>query len=239
MKRLPMLLAAGTLLAATASTLAAADVRVGFYATPAYYPYGPRYYVPYAPRYYYPRPYYAYPPLFARPLYPYAYYAPPPVAYVPRYAQVAPPPPPPPKREAAPPPKPAAPPPPALERITLSATELFRFDEATMNLPQPKLDEIAKAMIDNPGIGNVRITGYTDRLGTEAYNLKLSQRRAEVVKGYLVAKGVAASRLSAVGRGEADPVVNCDDKDRASLIRCLEPNRRVEVEQITVERKVR
>src|SRR6187549_297086 len=61
MKRLPMLLAAGTLLAATASTLAAADVRVGFYATPAYYPYGPRYYVPYAPRYYYPRPYYAYP----------------------------------------------------------------------------------------------------------------------------------------------------------------------------------
>jgi len=68
MKRLPMLLAAGTLLAATASTLAAADVRVGFYATPAYYPYGPRYYVPYAPRYYYPRPYYAYPPLFARPL---------------------------------------------------------------------------------------------------------------------------------------------------------------------------
>jgi len=240
MKRLPMLIAAGTLLAvSTAPALAAADVHVGFYAGPAYYPYAPRYYAPYGPRYYYPR-YYAYPPLFARPL-PYAYYAPPPVVYVPRYAQVAPPPPPPPpKREAAPPPKAATPPPPPperLERITLSATELFRFDEATLNLPQPKLDEIARAMIENPRIGNVTITGHTDRLGTEAYNLKLSQRRAEVVKGYLVAKGVAASRLTAVGKGEANPVVQCHDKDRASLIRCLEPNRRVEVEEITVERK--
>src|SRR6185436_8338301 len=112
-----------------------------------------------------------------------------------------------------------------------------RFDEATLNLPQPKLDEIARAMIENPRIGNVTITGHTDRLGTEAYNLKLSQRRAEVVKGYLVAKGVAASRLTAVGKGEANPVVQCHDKDRASLIRCLEPNRRVEVEEITVERK--
>ena len=48
---------------------------------------------------------------------------------------------------------------------------------------------------------------------------------------------MAASRLTAVGKGEANPVVQCHDKDRASLIRCLEPNRRVEVEEITVERK--
>jgi len=235
MKRLPMLLAAGTLLAvSTAPVLAAVDVQVGYYAGPAYYPYAPRYYAPYGPRYYYPRYYYGYPPLFARPLYPYAYYAPPPVPYAPRYAQAAPPPPPPPpKREAAPPP----PPPERLERITLSATELFAFDEATLVSPQPKLDEIARAMIDNPKIGNVTITGYTDRLGTQAYNLKLSQRRAEVVKGYLAMKGVAAGRLTAVGKGEANPVVQCHDKDRQALIKCLEPNRRVEVEQITVERK--
>ena len=244
MKRLPVLIAAGTLLAAsTAPAMANVDVHVGFYASPAYYPYAPGYYYPYGPRYayhpryyypryYYPR-YYAYPPFFARPAY--VLPPPPPVPYQ-RYAQV---PPPPPKREAAPAPKPAPPPPAVerLERVTLSATELFAFDEATLRMPQPKLDEIARAMIDNPKIANVTITGYTDRLGTEAYNLKLSQRRAEVVKGYLVTKGVPASRLTAVGRGEANPVVQCQDKDRASLIRCLEPNRRVEVEQITVERK--
>ncbi len=203
---------------------------------------GPRYYSPYyAPRYYYPR-YYAYP-IYGPPLYyPYPYSVPPEVVYVDRYVEVAPPPPP---REAPrsvappPPPRPApAPPTPQrLERITLSATELFEFDQAALRAPQPKLDEIARAMNENPSIGNVTVTGYTDRLGTDAYNLKLSQRRADAVKRYLVGKGVAASRLTARGKGEASPVVQCSQKDRPALIKCLEPNRRVEVEQITVEKR--
>ena len=50
-----------------------------------------------------------------------------------------------------------------------------------------------------------------------------------------MAKGVAADRLEAIGKGEANPVVECHDADRAKLIKCLEPNRRVEVEKITVE----
>jgi OmpA-OmpF porin, OOP family len=84
----------------------------------------------------------------------------------------------------------------------------------------------------------VRITGYTDRIGTDAYNNRLSEKRAASVKDYLVRKGVAANRLSALGRGEANPVVQCDQKDQAALIRCLEPNRRVEIEEFTVERRV-
>lgn len=142
----------------------------------------------------------------------------------------------------APKPMPAPAPAPApaarFEQIKLSATELFEFDRAVLRLPQPKLDEIASALSGANGTPNVMITGYTDRLGSDAYNQRLSEARANAVKAYLVGKGVPASRLSAQGKGEANPVVTCNNKKRADLIKCLEPNRRVEVEQITIERRV-
>jgi len=136
----------------------------------------------------------------------------------------------------APPPPP--PPPPRFEKYTLSATELFAFDSAELRAPQPKLDEIASALVANSEINDVVITGYTDRLGSNSYNQALSERRANAVKSYLSAKGVSANRLNAQGKGEANPVVECTDKNRTALIKCLEPNRRVEVEQITIERRV-
>jgi OOP family OmpA-OmpF porin len=140
----------------------------------------------------------------------------------------------------APAPEPAPAPAPKFEKVTMSATELFAFDSAKLAPNQPKLDDMAKLLNDNPSIGNVVITGHTDRLGSEKYNQKLSERRAESVKAYLVGKGVAASRLTAQGKGKSQPVVQCNDKKqkRADLIKCLEPNRRVEVEQVTVERRV-
>ena len=82
------------------------------------------------------------------------------------------------------------------------------------------------------------ITGYTDRIGSSAYNQKLSERRAVAVRTYLASKGVDAVRLKAQGKGEADPVVTCTDRQLPALIKCLEPNRRVEVENITIERRV-
>ncbi len=123
--------------------------------------------------------------------------------------------------------------------MTLEATKLFAFDSATLNQPMPKLDEIAAALQADTSINDITITGYTDRLGSDKYNQKLSERRANAVRDYLVAKGIDGSRLKAVGRGEENPVVtDCNQKKKSELIECLAPNRRVEVEQITIERRV-
>ena len=150
--------------------------------------------------------------------------APAPVVETPPPAQPAPPPPPPPAR---------------FEKVTLSASELFGFDSAKLSMPQPKLDDIAAALQADPSITDVDITGYTDRLGSSKYNQKLSERRANAVREYLISHGVDAKRLKAYGKGEKNPVVtDCHQKKRSELIACLAPNRRVEVEPITIERRV-
>ena len=133
------------------------------------------------------------------------------------------------------------PPPPALkfEKVTLSSTELFGFDSDVLGSAQPKLDEMATVLKANETIKNVAINGYTDRLGSDKYNMTLSEKRANAVKTYLVNKGISADRLTAVGKGETNPVVECKMKKRAELIQCLEPNRRVEVEEITFQRRVK
>ena len=161
-------------------------------------------------------------------------FSPPPVAAAPAPAPA-------PMAEApAPAPAPVAPPPPParFEKVTLETSKMFEFDKAEVILPAPKLDEVAAALQADPSITDVDITGYTDRLGSEKYNQKLSERRANAVREYLVGKGVDGGRLKAYGKGESNPVVTCNDKKRADLIKCLEPNRRVEIEQITIEKRV-
>ena len=81
----------------------------------------------------------------------------------------------------------------------------------------------------------ITVEGYTDRLGSAAYNQRLSLQRAEAVKSYLVESGrVDAAKISAVGKGASDPVTKpgeCQGTKRSPrLIKCLQPDRRVEIE---------
>lgn len=125
---------------------------------------------------------------------------------------------------------PAAQPAPDKSRV-LSADALFDFDKATLTPPGRRaLDDLAADLRDQDSQWHaVRIAGYTDRLGSEAYNQALSQRRADAVMNYLVAQGVPAGRIRAEGHGAQDPVKDCPDGPRTQLIACLAPNRRVEV----------
>ena len=126
---------------------------------------------------------------------------------------------------------------PAFEKVTLQSEVLFGFDKDILK-PEGKsrLDaEVVEKMKAHPEVEMVLITGHTDRIGSDRYNQKLSERRANAVKKYLMSKGIAENRLHTVGKGEAQPVVDCKGGHDKKAIACLQPNRRVVVE-IEVQR---
>ena len=117
--------------------------------------------------------------------------------------------------------------------FTLNSDVTFAFGKSTLK-PEAStaLDGIYGeiAQVANPAVA---VNGYADRIGKDAANLKLSQRRAETVANYLVSKGVNSNAITATGYGEANPVTGatCDAvKGRKALIACLAPDRRVEVQ---------
>jgi OOP family OmpA-OmpF porin len=119
---------------------------------------------------------------------------------------------------------------PEVETITLEAEKLFGFDKAQLK-DTSEIDQVVAKMKDNEIFASVKVIGHTDKLGSDAYNQKLSERRANQVRDYMISQGIEASRLIAVGKGETMPKVNCDDvKGRKAQITCLAPNRRVEIE---------
>ncbi|HYG05020.1 MAG TPA: OmpA family protein [Stenotrophomonas sp.] len=138
-----------------------------------------------------------------------------------------------------PPPPQAVEPPPTVQvrTLDLSTDTLFEFDSARLRPEGARaLDErVVSALTGAQKLQGIRLTGYADRLGPDSYNLQLSQRRADAVKAYLVSSGVPANSVQAEGRGEAEPMVSCQDRARSALIACLAPNRRVHVE-ITVDK---
>src|SRR5262245_2890083 len=131
-----------------------------------------------------------------------------------------PPPPPPPKAEPKPAPKPVA------EKVTLAADVLFDFDKSVLKPEgKAKLDDLA-GKIQAIALEVVIAIGHTDSIGSDAYNQKLSVRRAESVKAYLVSKGVEPNRIYTEGKGEKQPVASNKTAEGR------QKNRRVEIEVI-------
>lgn len=127
---------------------------------------------------------------------------------------------------------------------TLSSEFLFGFDKDTLRPEALETLNTLAARLSDTQVQSVRIEGNTDFMGSEQYNQALSQRRAEAVANYLVAQGVPASKVSAVGLGksQARMTATCQEevaklgrkasaaKKRSALIACIEPDRRVDVQ---------
>jgi OOP family OmpA-OmpF porin len=122
-----------------------------------------------------------------------------------------------------------------LRKVTISVDSDFDFNKSSLN-PAGKqvLDQF---LADLPGMNysHIAITGNTDRIGSDAYNMKLSVKRAEVVQSYLVATGgLAADKLVTTGVGKTEPETKpgtcVGNKITKELIKCLQPDRRVDIE---------
>lgn len=121
------------------------------------------------------------------------------------------------------------------KRFTLTSDVLFNFNKSSLKAEGK--EALAKLYQEMSNMGlqekSTVILGFTDRIGSDAYNLTLSEQRAQAVSQYLITLGLPESNLTVKGMGKADPVTGsqCDaEKNRNNLIACLAPDRRVEIE---------
>jgi OOP family OmpA-OmpF porin len=136
-----------------------------------------------------------------------------------------------PRQEVTPAPKPEPKPQPVAEKVTFAADVLFDFDKSVVKPDgKSKLDDLSSKM-RGVNLEVVIAIGHADSIGGDAYNQKLSVRRAESVKAYLVSKGIEPNRIYTEGKGEKQPVA--DNKTKEGRAK----NRRVEIEVIGTRRQ--
>jgi OOP family OmpA-OmpF porin len=132
---------------------------------------------------------------------------------------------------------PLMPAPPAPKRLSFATEVLFDFEQAELDADGRKqLDELAQQLLAIE-VEKVTGTAHSDRIGAAAYNDRLSARRAEVIRTYLVEKGVPEKLLRFESKGAREPVTigRCDamgpeTKQNVKLVACLQPDRRVDIE---------
>ena len=123
-----------------------------------------------------------------------------------------------------------------LESFTLKADTLFAFDKADLSVRgKESLDGLVQGLMAHAAHKDrtINVHGYTDRLGSDSYNQRLSERRAQTVRDYLVGKGLPFDQVTAQGHGEADPVTGTTcvgETASKALIDCLQPDRRVVID---------
>lgn len=117
-------------------------------------------------------------------------------------------------KEAAPAALVEPPPAPEMKTVTLTADTYFDFDKYNLK-PAGKeaLDKLISEMGDMNSIAKIKVVGYTDSIGTEKYNIGLSERRANTVAKYLTAHNIPADKIETQGMGEADPVASNKTKE--------------------------
>jgi OOP family OmpA-OmpF porin len=123
-------------------------------------------------------------------------------------------------------PRPAAPPPAAATKVTYAADAFFDFDKSVLKAEgKAKLDDLV-GKVKGINLEVIIAVGHTDSVGADAYNQKLSVKRADAVKAYLVSKGIEKNRVYTEGKGEKQPVA--DNNTSAGRSK----NRRVEIEVV-------
>ncbi|WP_286742426.1 outer membrane protein OmpA [Aquabacterium sp. UBA2148] len=132
---------------------------------------------------------------------------------------------------AAPAPAPVVPVAPATEKVSFAADAFFDFDKATLKPEgKAKLDDLSDK-VKGITLEVIIAVGHTDSVGADAYNQKLSEKRAQAVKDYLTSKGTDASRVYVEGKGEKQPVADNKSADGRAK------NRRVEIEVVGTRTK--
>ncbi len=119
------------------------------------------------------------------------------------------------------------------QTVHYSTDAFFDFDESILR-PEGRaaLDEFVSELSEVK-YGSIRVVGHTDRIGSDAYNQALSERRANAVRKYLSRKNVPSDRIKAVGKGKSEPTVKtsmCNGPKSPKVIKCLQPDRRVDIE---------